>query len=400
MDKLRLRGGSPVREAPLGPWPRPAPEIADYVTEILRTGALACGQIGIGPGGIHKRELEERFAQLVGTRHAVAVNSGTTALDLAIEALHLAPGGTILAADYGHPSTIRGASLRHRLELLDVDPRTLCLDPWETETALQRDDVRCVITTHFAGQVAGTDRLRELCASAGVPLVEDASHAHGARAYGRSAGSFGALGAFSLHATKNLTSAEGGILTFDDSELFERVWRSHDLGRDLGASPYEFKQLAGNYRMSEIHALLAVSGLASLQDDNARRARGVEHIRQSWCSPGPLELLPLLPSTEVHAYHILAARYVPGRCGGMSRKRFVLAMCAEGLPCSEGWPRRLSEVPGVREHCRSHATPHALAATRETIWFDQRILLDDEGPAQLVAATAKIERLAATLVGS
>ena len=256
-ERLALRGGTPVRSEALPRWPPAPSEEALQELEELLTAPAVPGKPRAPWQMEQKRRFEEAFAAYCGTCHAIGVSSGTSALDLVVEALDLPADGVVVAANYGHPSTVQRAATRHRLRLLDVDPHTLCLAPAEVEEALGRGDVCCVLTTHFAGQPAGARALAELCATAGVPLVEDAAHAHGALAEGRRAGSFGLAGCFSLHGTKNLAGGEGGAVTTSDPELQRKIWRLHDIGRDPGSAPYDFVARGGNHRLSEPCALLA-----------------------------------------------------------------------------------------------------------------------------------------------
>lgn len=399
-DKLKLKGGSPVRSEPLPRWPGLTAEQAASLVARLTDGPWALGQLGCPPGGVQKAELEREIATLVGTKHALAVSSGTTALDLAIEALELEPQGVVVAAAYGHPATVCRAAAGHELLLLDIDPETHCLAPAELERALASERVRCVLTTHFAGQPGGIEELRRLCQARGVPLIEDASHAHGAAIRAGAAGSFGDLGCFSLHATKNLPAGEGGIITTNDTARYERLWELHDLGRKKGVTPYEFCRLAGNHRMSEVHAAMALLGLPTLLARAAARRQRVARLRHALLEIPGLELLPEMPGLERHAYHIVAARHDSSGFAGLSRQRVILALCAEGIPVYGGWPRLLSNVPGVRERCRPHDTPVAAAAIEHAIWFDGRLFDDDLATEQTVEAVRKLHRLAPTLRGA
>lgn len=396
-DRLALRGGSPVRAEPLPPWPLPdRPETVEAVAALLSGRATA--KAGNRLASTEQKELfEKSFADYCGTRFAVAVSTGTVALDLSIEALALPTGGVVIAANYGHPSTVRRAAQSHRLLLLDVAADSLCLSPDELAEALPRYDVRCVITTHFAGQPGGIERIASLCEGAGVPLIEDASHAHGAAVNGRRVGSFGKLGCFSLHSTKNLAAGEGGIITTWDEECFPNLWRSHDIGRNPDSSPYDFVALGGNYRLAEINALLALHRLNDLEKQNAKRMAAAEALRGQMPADCPLELLPLERGVELHAYHLLVARYRPEHCSNLSRARFILAMCAEGILCNAGWPAPLSKIGALKPHVESHNTPVADGFINDSVYIDQRLLLEEDGVGQILEALAKIKALAGTM---
>jgi dTDP-4-amino-4,6-dideoxygalactose transaminase len=389
-DVLALRGGSPVRPEPLPPWPpaldpATASELQAWIADGARTDRHHT----------RKQAFEAAFAAFCGVRHAIAVNSGTTALDLAVEALGLSSDATILAADYGHPATIRYAATHHQLRLLDVAPGSLCLDPAAVEAALEEGGVGCVITTHFAGQPAGAARLASICGRHGVPLIEDAAHAHGALCRGVRAGAFGRLGCFSLHDTKTLPAGEGGVVVTNDDDLAARIWRLHDIGRDPRGEAYAFAALGGNFRISAFAAALAHLRLARLEADADQRQTAADNVRRLLPADAPLALLPQAADVERHGYHFLPARYLPGQAQGLSRTRFVLALNAEGVPCTLGWPHPLRRIPGLS--VRAEETPHTETAVGESVWLDQRLLLDRDGPEQIVAAVLKVQCLAGSL---
>lgn len=398
-ERLALRGGTPVRSEALPRWPPAPSEEALQELEELLTAPAVPGKPRAPWQMEQKRRFEEAFAAYCGTCHAIGVSSGTSALDLVVEALDLPADGVVVAANYGHPSTVQRAATRHRLRLLDVDPHTLCLAPAEVEEALGRGDVCCVLTTHFAGQPAGARALAELCATAGVPLVEDAAHAHGALAEGRRAGSFGLAGCFSLHGTKNLAGGEGGAVTTSDPELQRKIWRLHDIGRDPGSAPYDFVARGGNHRLSEPCALLARHHLLRLEAENRRRCDAAERLRRELGDDGPLRLQAPGGEVERHVYHLVPARYQPEACGGLSRKRFLLALAAEGIAAQAGWPSVLSRLEPFVAVAEPYETPVAEAACRESLWLDQRLLLVDDGVEQILEAVDKVRRLAGTVGG-
>jgi dTDP-4-amino-4,6-dideoxygalactose transaminase len=392
-DVLALRGGTPVRPAPPPLWPPQLDAVqADELLDRLQYAPSSTRQ------HVCKSAFEKEFAVYCGVRHAVAVNSGTTALDLAVHALALPADSVVVAADYGHPSTIHYAARHHRLRLVDIAADSCCLDPDAVAAALEDGGVGCVLTTHFAGQPAGVTALAELCARYAVPLIEDAAHAHGAKVAGKRAGAFGAFGCFSLHDTKAVPAGEGGVVVTDDEALVQKVWQLHDIGRSAGAQPYDFIGLGGNFRLSEIGATLASLRLRRLQSDMARREAAAEQVRRQLPRDAPVALLPRAPGIEAHGYHFLATRYRPEYCHNLTRTRFILAVNAEGIPCNPGWPRPLHALPGIRSD--TVETPKTTAAIAEAVWFDQRLLLDPDGPGQIVEAVLRVQKLAHTLTRS
>lgn len=381
-----------VPEERLPPWP-PTPGPA-FFSE-LQALMLDPSQGETGPRALapqkKKQLFEAAYADFCGRRHCLAVNSGTTALDLAVEALALAPDDVVVAADYGHPSTVRWAACHHRLRLIDVGPHSLCLSAAALEAALQDGAVRAVLATHFAGLGGDIDPIAKLCEQAEIALIEDASHAHGAEFRGRKAGAFGRLGCFSLHATKNLSSGEGGAVCLDDEALFQRLWRLHDIGRGREAGPYAFDSLGGNYRLSEAASLEALHRLRELPVLVSRRHAAADRLLTALDEQSLIE--PLRPEPgDLPGWHIFAAWYQPERCGGLSRKRFILSMCSEGIPCNAGWPVPLSGLEAIEPYAEPTVAPTAARACREIVWFDGRLLLAEHGVEHLLEALDKVAK--------
>jgi dTDP-4-amino-4,6-dideoxygalactose transaminase len=234
---LAINGGRPVRDQFLvfG-----APCFGDEeIAEVVAT--LRSGWIGTGP---RARQFEEEFAAYVGARYAVSLNSCTAGLFLSLKALGIGPGDAVLTT----PMTF-GASanvIEHvgaRPVFVDIDPHTLNIDLNQAEAEIRRRGgsalgpggrLKAIIPVHFGGLACDMDALQELALQNDLPIVEDAAHAVGSSYRGRMVGALGRLTAFSFYANKNLTTAEGGMVTTNDPEMEERlrVYRLHGLSRD------------------------------------------------------------------------------------------------------------------------------------------------------------------------
>ena len=182
----------------------------DVEREVLDT--LRSGMVAQGP---KVARFEVGFAELVGTRHAVAVNSGTTALIAALRVLDLQPGDEVLTTQFTFVATLNaildsGATAR----FADIGEADFALDP-DAVAQCVNERTRVLMPVHLYGQTADMGALMPLAETEGLAVVEDAAQAHGATFDGKGAGSFG-LGCFSFYATKNLTTAEGGMVTTDD----------------------------------------------------------------------------------------------------------------------------------------------------------------------------------------
>src|SRR5690606_28584095 len=188
-------------------------DVADaepLVAEVLRSGVIAQGPM--------VKRFEELFARVSGTKHAVAVNSGTTALVASVQALGLRPGDEVVTTPFTFVATLNaileaGATVR----FADIKADDYTIDPDAVASAIT-DRTRVLMPVHLYGQTADMGKLAALAGEHGLHVIEDAAQAVGARFDGKPAGSFG-IGCFSLYATKNVTTAEGGVVTTDDYKL-------------------------------------------------------------------------------------------------------------------------------------------------------------------------------------
>jgi dTDP-4-amino-4,6-dideoxygalactose transaminase len=234
-------------------------EAEQLVLDVLRSGRIAQGPM--------VARLEAGFAALCGVDHAIAVTNGTVALVAALQALGIGPGDEVVTSPFTFAATLNailecGAVAR----FADIDPRTFTVDPAAVADAIT-PRTRVLMPVHLYGQAADMARIASLAAERGLALVEDAAQAHGATIGGRAVGSFG-LGSFSLYATKNVTSGEGGMLTTDDSLLADslRVLRNEGM-RDR----YRYERIGHNYRLTDVQAAIAIPQLVHLTESNERR---------------------------------------------------------------------------------------------------------------------------------
>ena len=229
---------------------------------------LASGRLTQGP---YVERFELAIAELCGARHAVAVTSATTALELALATLDIGAGSEVLVADFTYPATGNAVLQRGgQLRLVDVDPATYCIDFDRLVTAVD-ERTSAVITVDVFGLPVDYGRIEPFLAERGIPLICDAACALGGAIGSRRCGSFGQLSAFSFHPRKSLTTGEGGIVTTDDDELAERLRRLRNHGTERHGWRARFIEPGFNYRMSEMQAALGLSQVADFGELVARR---------------------------------------------------------------------------------------------------------------------------------
>ena len=238
-------------------WPDVGAPEADAVAEVLESG-----QLTMGP---KVAEFEAGLAAACGTRHALAVSSGTAALHLAALALGIGPGDEVLVPAYTFPATANVIAFAGaRPVLVDVDPETMNLDPARLEPTPR---TKAIVVVDLFGRPARYEELPD-----GVPVLEDAAGALGARRRGRPCGSLGALACLSFHPRKIVTTGEGGAVTTDDDALADAVRRT----RHHGIEPQGDFEIAApglNYRLSDILCAVGIPQLARLDELLAERTR-------------------------------------------------------------------------------------------------------------------------------
>ena len=227
---------------------------ADELREI--EGVLASGYLTQGPKVV---EFEHLIAELVGTRHAFAMTSATTALHLSLVALGIGPGDEVIVPDFTFPATAnvvvqQGA----RPVMTDVELATFTMIPDDLKAKIT-SRTRAIMPVHAFGLAADMDPILSIARDHGIPIIEDAACAIGSTYYGRKVGALGALGCFSFHPRKAITTGEGGMITTDDDALADRIrlLRSHGGVRENGR--FTFLAAGFNYRLSDILAAVGVA---------------------------------------------------------------------------------------------------------------------------------------------
>lgn len=253
----------------------------DAVEEVISSAWLTMGD--------RTREFEQAFADFTGCEHAVALNSCTAALYLALRGLGIGPGDEVVCPALTFVATAN--AIRH-CGARPVFADATSLDDWNVNAAsLERaltERTRALLVVHYAGYACDMPAIMELAGRHGIPVVEDAAHAPGARLEDAPLGSWGAAGCFSFFSNKNMTTGEGGMLVTDDAELARRagLLRSHGmtastLDRHKGhAFGYDVVDLGYNFRMGEMNAALGLVQLAGLEERNRRRGGLVSHYRE------------------------------------------------------------------------------------------------------------------------
>ncbi len=302
----RPETASPTRLERHLPFHRPSigeEEIAEVV-DTLRSGWLT-----LGP---KTARFEEKFAEYIGCRHAVAVSSCTAALHLTLESLGIGPGDEVIVSPYTFTATV--AVIVHvgaQPVLVDTLPDYPNVDPDQIEARLTKR-TRAIIPVHFAGAPCDLDRIAGLAERCGAAVIEDAAHALPASYRGKRIGTISRATAFSFYAGKNMTTGEGGMVTTDDASLADQLKRRrlHGISRDAwkrytaeGSWYYEVELRGYKCNMADINAAIGIHQLARLDGFHQRRLELVR-LYEELLSPLHGVLRPCPPAYGESAWHL------------------------------------------------------------------------------------------------
>jgi dTDP-4-amino-4,6-dideoxygalactose transaminase len=347
-EELALFGGEKTSHDPFPPWPQFAQKTLEEALEPLRIGRVGCW-----PGG-RCRQFELRWAQWVGTAHAVCCSSGTAALHVALLALDAAGGEVILPSHTFASTALAVVHAGAEPVFADVcDDGTL--DPRGIEPLIT-SRTRAIVAVHLHGVVCAVDRIREVARPRGLRVVEDCAQCVGGELKGKKAGALGDAGCFSFSQGKHVSVGEGGMMVCDDREL-ARVCRSLcDYGRDPdaegadGAAPHV---TAGfNYRMTEIQAAIGLAEMERLDSWNLPRRRGYARIYDHAFSQAyGVRSIPFTSAERRNAYwkYPLQLDLAKLAC---SADEFLRALAAEGIPDCRAMPAEAYAEPALRSWAR------------------------------------------------
>jgi dTDP-4-amino-4,6-dideoxygalactose transaminase len=304
-------------------------EEIDEVVRTLRSGWITTGEKAAG--------FETAFGRHVGAPAALAVNSATSAMHVALAALGIGEGDSVVSTTMTFSSSIHVIEhQRARPVLVDVERDTLNIDPAQVEAAVKRTPgVKAILPVHLYGHPCDMDAIYDIAARHGLAVIEDAAHSFPARHQGRMIGAprpgFDQpnLVAFSFYATKNLTTGEGGMLT-GPQDLIDaaRVWSLHGMTRDAykrytseGSWRYEVVLPGFKYNMPDIQAAIGLHQLARIEKMQARRRAIVAQYDEALGQLDALETPVARPEVE-SAWHIYLLRLKPGRLN-IDRAQFI-----------------------------------------------------------------------------
>jgi len=334
MNLPAMENGIPVRKNMLS-YNRPSigKEEIEEVTE-----SLVSGWITTGP---KVREFENEVCDYLGCRKAVAVNSCTSALHMALAVENISRGDEVITSPFTFVSTVNVIEYQGAKPVLaDINEDTFNLDPVNLEEKINKN-TKAIIPVHYGGQSCEMDEIMEISEKYDLKVIEDAAHAFGAEYRGKKVGTVGDYTCFSFYATKNLTTSEGGMITTDHHDKIDELRKLslHGMSRDAwkryktaGSWYYDITSLGFKYNMTDLQASMGLHQLKKFEDMQERRYDIVERYNKSFKKIDEIKI-PYVKENMKHAWHIYSMQ-IKNEFLKIDRDEFIEALKSENIRTS------------------------------------------------------------------
>lgn len=327
------------------------------VAKVLRSGFLT-EKRGSGPC---VTRFENAFSKYVGTRHAVAVNNGTSALHSALLAAGVGPKDEVIVPSLTFVATAEVVALAGANPVfVDIDPQTYCMDPNEIEGAIT-ERTKAIIPVHLYGLTADMDSIMEIARDYGLVVIEDAAQAHGAEYKGRKAGALGDVACFSFYGSKNMTTGEGGMVTTNRREFADAIGliRNHGEGKY-----YQSITLGHNYRMPELEAAIGFAQLLKLPRFLEARRGNAEFLLKELGDLKEFQT-PLVPEEYEHAWYVFTLRLKGANAA--KRNKVVNRIRERRVDAKVYYPTPIHKMPFYKEKFGQTRLPKTETAARQVV---------------------------------
>ena len=404
---LARDGGKPVRDVRLRPWASVNDRSFSRWQAEMR--AMFRRVFVSGVEGLPQplaQQFARQWAEYCGCRYGLLLGHGTDALRIGLAAVldhdGLDYGGEVIVPNFSFIASATAAlDRRFGVAFVDVDPGTLLLDPVRVEEAIIPGKTRAILPVHLFGQPADMTALRAIANRHGLKIVEDAAQAHGAVWETGPVGSLGHTAGFSFQSSKTLACGEGGALTTNDEQVFERAYSMHNAGRSrIAGSRWEHTTLGWNCRVTEYQAALLIHRFKAFDKLQAIRRCNFHRLRELMGEVACLEPLALHNGVRAHGMYMFAMRYKPDDCGGRNVDEFLDLVQAEGAPIHRAFAATMSDQPAMLQlakrrpdYIRRLPTPVSDQAVKDNVYVPHNIFLGTAGDMDdIIASVKKVER--------
>lgn len=347
------------------------PQIGEEEIAAVRE-VLLSGRFVSGP---KVAEFERLFAEYIGVEHCVAVNSGTAAIQAALDAVGVGPGDEVIVPALTFFSTATAVMHQNAIPVFaDISLDNFCMDPIDFESRIT-PRTRAVIPVHYFGHAAEMDAINQIAGKHGLIVIEDCAQAHGTKYKDQVVGSIGEFGAFSFFATKHMTTGEGGAITTNNAEWAKRMkmFRSHGMsGRD------DHVILGYNYRMTEIAGVMGSVQLGRLDGFNENRVKNSEYLIKHLVDI-PWMTLPKVPAHVYHTYFWLHV-VVDEELLGFNTQVLIEMLRHHGIEVRHRYLEPLNHQPLLRPDNAAYARifPPSSPQAAHAIAYDKVVLPNAE----------------------
>jgi dTDP-4-amino-4,6-dideoxygalactose transaminase len=325
-------------------------EEIEEVVKVLKSGFIAQGP--------KVAEFEEKFAEYIGVKHAVATSSGTTALHTALLALGIKAGDEVVTTPFTFAATSNSVLyVGAKPVFVDVNPETYNIDPEKIAEAIT-DKTKAIMPVHLYGQPADMDPIREIADDNDLKVIEDAAQAHGAVYNGKMVGSMGDAACFSFYPTKNMTTSEGGMVTTDDDATADdaRAIRAHG-----ESQRYTHVMLGYNFRMTDIAAAIGLAQLKKLDTFNGKRIENAKYLTSHINEIDGIKA-PTVPENVKHVFHQYTIRVYKSK-----RDDLIEFLNAEGIGTGIHYPKPIYQQKIYQDMGFKASCPEAEEAASSVI---------------------------------
>lgn len=352
-------------------------EEEELVLSVLRSGNIAQGKL--------VAEFEQKFAEMSGVKHAIAVNNGTTSLVAALQVLDLSPADEVITSPFTFVATVNaileaGAKVR----FADINEEDFNLNPQSVKQNLS-NETKVIIPVHLYGQMADMGALCVIAGENELAIIEDSAQSHCATYEGKSAGSFG-IGSFSFYATKNLTTGEGGIITTNDDLIADKL----RILRNQGMRERYVYEVAGhNYRLTDLQAAVVLPQLDRYSSIVEKRSLNAAFLT-SGLSNIPGIITPKVMPGRGHVWHQYTLRVTSDAL--VTREEFIAKLTEQGIGSGIYYPKLIGdyEAYASNPNVLISDTPVAKQVANQAVSIPVHQGLSNEDLVKIVETISKI----------
>ncbi len=333
-DNPAILGGSPVRSKSWPRWPIWNQESDEKrVLEVLRSGEWS--RKGV------VSEFENKWAETIGSKRALAVVNGTNALIAALVQCDIGGGDEVIVPPYTFIATVAAVIATGAMPVfVDIDPETFQIDTEKIEEKIN-SRTKVILPVHILGLPANMPRIMKIAKKHDLIVIEDACQAWLAEIDHKKMGTFGQAGCFSFQNSKNMAIGEGGAIVSDDDDFMDRCYSYHNYGNPYGAMIGEVGAgtlIAGTkLRITEYQAAIGLAQLERLEEQTETRNENAGYLKSQIKDIPGIIPYKLYDNVTRAAFHLFPFRYKQKEFNGLSREKFLKALHAEGIPCSSGY---------------------------------------------------------------